>query len=239
MRIDAITTFPNMFDSVMGSSIMARAQQKGILNFVTHDLRNWTHDRHRTTDDDPYGGGHGLVMMCQPVFEALEEVLALAPETLCGQSASEALPAGSNTKVIMMSPHGRVFDDVFATQLSNCSHLVFVCGHYEGMDERIYSAADEIISIGDYVLTSGELASMVVIDAVVRKIPGVLGAECGATDESFAHGLLEYPQYTRPAKFRGLEVPEVLLSGNHAKVDEWRIAKSIERTKTLRPDLIS
>lgn len=241
MRVDAITTFPAMFDSVMGASMMRRAQDKGLLEFCAHDLRHWTCDRHRTTDDDPYGGGHGLVMMCAPVFDSLEDVLGLESGTLCGQSASESLAASGRdemTKVVMLSPHGRVFDDACAGELALADRLVFVCGHYEGMDERIYTAADEILSIGDYVLTSGELASMVVIDAVVRKIPGVLGAEMGAIEESFSDGLLEHPQYTRPAVFRGMEVPSVLLSGDHGKVDEWRRRASVERTERFRPDLL-
>ena len=242
MRIDAITTFPGMFDSVLGESMMKRARQKGLMDFHAHDLRDWTYDVHRTTDDDPYGGGHGLVMKCEPVFEALEAVLELPMGTLKGQRCSQAfeeMPDMPATRVVMASPHGRPFDDEKAEELSHYDRLVFVCGHYEGMDERIYSAADEIISIGDYVLTSGELSSMVIIDAVVRKIPGVLGAERGASDESFADGLLEYPQYTRPSEFRGMGVPEVLLSGDHAKVDEWRRAQSLERTRRFRPDLLA
>lgn len=237
MRVDAITTFPGMFDSVMGASMMKRAQDKGILEFHAHDLRDWTHDRHRTTDDDPYGGGHGLVMMCEPVFDALESVLGIDSGSLCGQSAHEAL-GSDDALVVMLSPHGRVFDDSCASELATASRLVFVCGHYEGMDERIYTAADEVVSIGDYVLTSGELASMVVIDAVVRKIPGVLGADKGAVEESFADGLLEHPHYTRPASFRGMEVPAVLLSGDHAKVDEWRREQALVRTAECRPDLL-
>lgn len=248
IRIDAITTFPAMFDSVMGSSMMKRAQEKGILDFHAFDLRDWTYDRHRTTDDDPYGGGCGLVMTCPPVFEALEAVLGLPAESLQGQPAGEALcahaasfeePKTLSTRVIMLSPHGRVFDDALACEFSMCERLVFVCGHYEGMDERIYTAADEIVSIGDYVLTSGELAAMVVTDAVVRKIPGVLGAQGGAEEESFACGLLEYPQYTRPASYRGMEVPDVLLSGDHGKVAQWRREQALARTRALRPDMLS
>lgn len=240
MRIDVITTFPEMFCSVMGASMMRLAQEKGLLDFNTYDLRNWTSDKHRTTDDSPYGGGGGLVMMCKPVFLALEDVLGLDEGTLCGQSAAEAqgLGGSASTKVLMLSPHGSVFNDETASRLSVCERLVFVCGHYEGMDERIYTAADEIISIGDYVLTSGELSSMVVIDAVVRKIPGVLGAPQGALEESFFDGLLEYPQYTRPASFRGMDVPDVLLSGDHGKIATWRHETSIARTAALRPDLL-
>lgn len=233
MRIDTISTFPDMFDSVMGESMMKRAQEKGILQFHAHDLRDWTHDRHRTTDDYPYGGGIGLVMKCEPIFAALETVLG---EEWRIQGSKRRTSEG--TSLVIMAPHGRVFDDACAKELSLCERLVFVCGHYEGIDERVYSAADEIVSLGDYVLTSGELASMVVIDAVVRKLPGVLGAECGAEEESFSDGLLEFPQYTRPATFDGMDVPDVLLSGHHAEIAKWRREQSLRRTLLLRPDLI-
>lgn len=221
MLIETLSTFPAMYDSVMGSSMMRIAQEKGILSFMAHDLRNWTHDRHRTTDDDPYGGGAGLVMKCEPIFEAYD-----------------ALAGTNKPHVIFLSPTGRPFDDRVACELAQEEHLLFICGHYEGIDERAYTLADSTISLGDYVLTSGELASMVVIDAVVRKLPGVLGAETGALDESFADGLLEYPQYTRPARCRGMEVPAVLLSGNHGAVKTWRREASLERTVRLRPDLM-
>lgn len=230
MRIDTVSTFPGMFDSVMGESMMKRAQERGALEFHAHDLRDWTHDRHRTTDDYPYGGGIGLVMKCEPIFEAMESVLGLSEGALPG-------PHGDAT-VVMMAPQGRVFDDAVACDLARRERLVFLCGHYEGIDERAYSLADEVISLGDYVLTSGELASMVVIDAVVRKLPGVLGAEGGADDESFSDGLLEYPQYTRPSDFRGMKVPEVLLSGHHANIEKWKKEQSLQRTRELRPDLI-
>lgn len=225
MIIETLSTFPAMYDSVMGSSMMRIAQKKGILTFKAHDLRDWTHDRHRTTDDDPYGGGAGLVMKCEPIFEAWED---LASETL-------SVP---RPHTIFLSPCGQPFDDALACDLAREQRLLFVCGHYEGIDERAYTLADRVISLGDYVLTSGELASMVIIDAVVRKLPGVLGAEEGALDESFADGLLEYPQYTRPASFRGMDVPPVLLSGDHAAVARWRHSMSLERTVRLRPDLL-
>lgn len=222
MIIETLSTFPAMYASVMGTSMMRIAQEKGILAFTAHDLRDWTHDRHRTTDDDPYGGGAGLVMKCEPIFEAYD---AIADE-------------GVRPHTIFLSPCGQPFDDAVACELANEERLLFICGHYEGIDERAYDLADRTISLGDYVLTSGELASMVVIDAVVRKLPGVLGAQTGALDESFADGLLEYPQYTRPAEFRGREVPPVLLSGNHAAVAQWRRERSLERTARLRPDLL-
>ncbi|WP_080797597.1 tRNA (guanosine(37)-N1)-methyltransferase TrmD [Arabiibacter massiliensis] len=222
MIIETLSTFPGMYDSVMGASMMRIAQEKGILRFTAHDLRDWTHDRHRTTDDDPYGGGDGLVMKCEPIFEAFDDIAA----------------AGPRPCTVFLAPCGEPFDDALACELAREKRLLFVCGHYEGIDERAYSLADRVISLGDYVLTSGELASMVVIDAVVRKLPGVLGAETGALGESFADGLLEYPQYTRPASFRGMDVPPVLLSGNHAAVARWRREQSLERTARLRPDLL-
>lgn len=224
MIIETLSTFPGMYDSVMGASMMRIAQEKGILRFKAHDLRDWTYDRHRTTDDDPYGGGDGLVMKCAPIFEAVEAIAA----------APEPVPP----HVIFLAPQGEPFTDAVACELAREERLLFVCGHYEGIDERAYTLADRTLSLGDYVLTSGELASMVVIDAVVRKLPGVLGAETGAVGESFADGLLEYPQYTRPATFRGMDVPEVLLSGNHAAIARWRRQQSLERTARLRPDLL-
>lgn len=273
MIIETISTFPHMFESVMGSSMMRIASEKGYLDFRAHDLRDWTYDRHRTTDDDPYGGGQGLVMKCEPIFEAVESVLGLEPGSLpsrprrelalphagasCDEGARKERPEAllrtdrlavsdegerdfrpDDATIIFLAPTGRRFDDAVATELSSESHLVFVCGHYEGIDERAYVLADKVLSLGDYVLTSGELASMVVIDAVVRKIPGVLGAKDGAIDESFNGGLLEYPQYTRPATFRGMSVPDVLLSGDHAKIAAWRREQSLRRTKELRPDLL-
>ncbi len=250
-----------MYDSVMGTSMMRIAQEKGILDFHAYDLRDWTHDRHRTTDDDPYGGGAGLVMKCDPLFEAYDDIcarpageaaiadaavddaatLAVAPEAASSAPGAASGEAAALPKphTIFLAPQGRRFDDACALELAEHERLLFVCGHYEGIDERAYTLADEVISLGDYVLTSGELASMVVIDAVVRKLPGVLGAEEGAKTESFSDGLLEYPQYTRPASFRGMEVPAVLLSGDHGKVAAWRREQSLERTARLRPDLLS
>lgn len=251
MIIETLSTFPNMYESVMGSSMMRIAQEKGILQFCAYDLRDWTYDRHRTTDDSPYGGGAGLVMKCEPIFEAYEDIAGITScdddsaaeikQPVCPrtgpypQYADAGLP---KPKVVFLAPQGRAFDDAFATELAQEDRLLFVCGHYEGIDERAYTLADHVISLGDYVLTSGELASMVVIDAVVRKIPGVLGAEDGPVDESFTSGLLEYPQYTRPASFRGKAVPDILLSGNHAAIAKWRREQSLKRTFDLRPDLL-
>lgn len=253
MLIETLSTFPSMYDSVMGTSMMRIAQEKGILSFKAYDLRDWTHDRHRTTDDEPYGGGAGLVMKCEPIFEAyrdLAEGVSSASQdaraavsvsdgsgcAVSGCAVSESTPAKPH--VIFLAPNGRTFDDKLATELSREERLLFICGHYEGIDERAYELADSVISLGDYVLTSGELASMVVIDAVVRKLPGVLGAPEGAETESFTDGLLEYPQYTRPADFEGRAVPSILLSGNHGAIARWRREQSLARTARLRPDLL-
>lgn len=223
MLIETLSVFPQCYDSVMNESIMKRAQDKGILEFRAHDLRDWTHDKHRTTDDEPYGGGQGLVMKCEPIFEATDELFALAAK---------------KPYVIFLSPTGERFNEALTLELAQQDHLFFICGHYEGIDERVYTLADKTISLGDYVLTSGELASMVVIDAVVRRLDGVLGDEGSSVDESFYDGLLEYPQYTRPASYRGMDVPEVLLSGHHKNIEAWRHEQSLLRTKALRPDLL-
>ena len=247
MIIETLSTFPDMYESVMGASMMRRAQEKGILDFCAYDLRDWTHDRHRTTDDDPYGGGLGLVMKCEPIFEAYEAItgvdVGVGPVADTGNEQPKTGPApkhadGIVPTTVFLTPCGRRFDDALACELSAKPRLLFVCGHYEGIDERAYNLADYQISLGDYVITSGELASMVIIDAVVRKIDGVLGAEGGADDESFAQGLLEYPQYTRPATFLGQDVPAVLLSGDHARIAKWRREQQLARTAALRPDLL-
>ena len=246
MIIETLSTFPHMFDSVMNASMMRIAQDKGFLDFTAYDLRDWTHDRHRTTDDDPYGGGAGLIMKCEPIFEAYQAISGChkgySPKiTGNEQPTTGPVPKhadGIPPKTVFCTPCGKRFDDALACELAEADRLLFICGHYEGIDERVYELADYQISLGDYVLTSGELASMVIIDAVVRKIEGVLGAEGGALDESFADGLLEFPQYTRPAQFLGREVPAVLLSGNHAEIARWRHAQSVERTRLLRPDLL-
>lgn len=225
MRIETLSTFPEVFQGYMGASIMGRAQEQGALEFIAHDLRDWTHDKHRTTDDQIYGGGSGLLMKVEPVFEALDDLLAQGP-----------------AQVIFTAPIGETFTQSIAQELSLCPRIIFVCGHYEGFDERCYTRADRILSIGDYVLTGGELAAMVMSDAIVRLLPGVLGDAYSAFDESFSEdndGLLEYPQYTRPASYRGLDVPEVLLSGDHARIDDWRREQARLRTQGLRPDLLS
>lgn len=212
-----------MFEDYMSLSIMGRAAKKGALQFQAHDLRDWTHDRHRSTDDEPYGGGQGLLMTCPPVFEALDELSASGPKPT----------------VIFFTPTGEPFTQAAAQELAGHERLLMVCGRYEGFDERVYTLADKCYSLGDYVLTGGELPAMVVTDAVVRLLPGVLGDDASAVDESFAGNLLEYPQYTRPASYRGMDVPEVLLCGDHGKVDAWRREQSVIRTAQMRPDLLA
>ena len=222
MIIDVLSVFPQMFDNYMGLSIMKRAQDKGALEFHAHDLREWTHDRHRSTDDEPYGGGQGLLMTCPPVFEAVDELASIGPKPT----------------IVFFTPTGTPFTQEHAKELARHERLLMVCGRYEGFDERVYTLADRCYSLGDYVLTGGELAAMVVTDAVVRLLDGVLGDEASAVDESFEGSLLEYPQYTRPASFKGMDVPDVLLSGDHGKVNAWRREQQVVRTAQLRPDLI-
>lgn len=222
MRFETLSVFPEVFAPYLDASIMGRAQRAGILDFAAHDLRDWTHDRHRTVDDAPFGGGQGMLMKPAPIFEAVE---ALSAE-------------GPRPHVVFFSPCGRRYDQSCAEALSHEERVLLVCGRYEGMDERAYELADDVFSLGDYVLTGGELAAMVVVDSVVRLLPGALGDAMSAKDESFSDGLLEYAQYTRPASYRGMDVPEVLLGGDHAKVDAWRRRSAVERTARWRPDLI-
>ena len=221
MRIDVITIFPGMLDGFLKESMLKRAAASGRVVFNTIDLRDFTTDVHRTTDDRPYGGGPGMVMKPEPIFAAVESVRT------------------EGARVILMTPQGRVFRQCQAEALAQETHLIFVCGHYEGVDERVLQVlvTDEI-SIGDYVLTNGVLPAAVVADAVVRLLPGVLGGEGATEEESFAQGLLEYPQYTRPLAFRGMAVPEILLSGNHQAVAVWRAEQSRQRTMERRPDLM-
>jgi len=222
--VDVITIFPGMFEGPMSASIVGIARERGLLEFRTHDLRDWTHDKHRSTDDTPYGGGPGLVMKPEPIFEAVDTV-----------QAEEDEPG----YVIFFTPAGRRFDQELAEQLAEKERLVMVCGRYEGFDERVLSLADLELSIGDYVLTGGELPAMVVADAIARHVPGVLGDEDSAVDESFSEGLLEYPQFTRPAEYRGMVVPEVLRSGDHGKIAAWRREMSVRKTALVRPDLLA
>ena len=225
MIFETISVFPGVFDAYLSASIMGRAERAGIAEFAHHDLRDWTHDRHRTVDDAPFGGGQGMLMKPAPIYEAVRAVKAARPE--CAH-------------VVFFSPVGEPYTQRCAERLADEERLVFVCGRYEGMDERCYELADDVFSLGDYVLTGGELPAMVVIDSVVRLLPGALGDQMSAVDESFsASGLLEYAQYTRPASFEGMDVPEVLLSGDHAKVDAWRRKNAVERTARRRPDLLA
>ena len=220
LDIDVITIFPAMLDGFLGESMMKRAAAMGAVNFRTIDLRDFTTDRHRTTDDRPYGGGPGMVMKADPIFKAVESVRR------------------EDSRVILMTPSGTVFKQAIARELTASSHLIFICGHYEGVDERVREAlVDMELSIGDYVLTNGVLPAAVVIDAVVRLLPGVLGGEGAAEQESFSEGLLEYPHYTRPEEYRGMRVPDILLSGDHAAIAAWRADQSRQRTRVRRPDL--
>src|SRR3984957_14285713 len=221
MKIDVLTLFPAMFAGPLDESIIMRARKAGLLDLKIHNLRDWTHDRHKTVDDRPFGGGPGMLLKPEPIFEAVESLQR------------------AETKVILLSPSGRKFDQAIARELAAEKDLLFITGHYEGFDERVREAlADDELSIGDYVLTNGALPAMVVIDAVARLLPGVLGDDESSRDESFSHGLLEYPQYTRPAEFRGMKVPEVLLSGNHAEIEKWRREQAKLRTEKQRPDLL-
>jgi tRNA (guanine37-N1)-methyltransferase len=224
MIVDVVTIFPGMFEAPMSASIVGLARERGLLELRLHDVRDWTHDRHRTTDDTPYGGGPGMVMKPEPVFEALDAVAELEDEP---------------GFVVFFTPAGVPFSQDLALELAEKDRLVFVCGRYEGFDERALSRADLELSIGDYVLTGGELPAMVVIDAVARHLPGVLGDDESSVDESFADGVLEYPQYTRPASFRGMDVPEVLRSGDHGRIAAWRREQSLRKTARVRPDLLA
>lgn len=221
MKIDILTLFPEMFDGVLSASILGRAQQSGILSIETHDIRAFADNKHRKTDDYPFGGGAGLVMMAQPIFDCMESV--------CG---------GERPHRIMLTPRGKLLTSERAKELSKLDRIVLLCGHYEGVDERVNTLIDEEISIGDYVLTGGELPAMVLIDCLSRFISGVLGSEESAEDESHANGLLEYPQYTRPASFRGLDVPEILLNGHHANIAKWRHEQAMDKTRKMRPCLL-
>ena len=221
MKIDVLTLFPAMFAGPLDESIIKRARDTGRLDLKIHNLRDYAHDRHKTVDDRPFGGGPGMLLKPEPIFEAVENL------------------ARENTHVILLSPAGRTFNQAIAAELSQRNDLLLISGHYEGFDERVREQlADDELSIGDYVLTNGALPVMVIVDAVTRLLPGVLGDDESAQEESFSHGLLEYPQYTRPAEFQGMKVPEVLLSGNHGEIARWRAEQARLRTKERRPDLM-
>ena len=231
LRFDIITIFPEFFREVIDCGIVRRARNAGLVEIIAHDLRQWTTDKHHVVDDRPFGGGDGMVLKPEPIFAAVE--------ALTGAARREDLPA--HTRVVLLSAQGEVFTQSLAQDLAaSDSRIVLLCGRYEGVDERVSEAlvTDEI-SIGDYVLSGGEPAAMVVIDAVVRLLPGALGSETSAVNESFSKGLLDYPQYTRPPDFRGMKVPEVLLSGNHAAIARWRKEAALEKTRRKRPDLLN
>lgn len=221
MRIDILTLFPEMFRGPFDASILRRAQDAGLVSIALHNIRDYAHDKHHTVDDEPYGGGDGMVMKPAPIFEAFEAV---------GQPESH---------VVLLTPQGQLLDQAAAQRLSEQALLLLICGRYEGIDERVSTLADEELSVGDYVLSGGEPAAIVLVDAIVRLLPGAIGAEGGAAGDSHASGLLEYPQYTRPADFQGMSVPEVLLSGNHQEVERWRRQQSLRRTLERRPDLLA
>jgi tRNA (guanine37-N1)-methyltransferase len=227
MKIDILTLFPPMFEAPFSFGIFKRAIDNGLVSLDVHNIRDYTHDKHHTADDTPYGGGAGMVLKPGPIFEAVEAVKADVKE------------ADGEVPIILLTPQGRLFSQQVAQELAQKKRLIFICGHYEGEDERVreHLATDEI-SIGDYVVTGGELPAMVVIDAVLRLIPGVLGSEESALDDSHASGLLEYPQYTRPENFRGWTTPEILLSGDHARIARWRREQIIRRTLARRPELL-
>ena len=221
MKIDVLTLFPAMFAGPLDESIVKRARAEGLLDLAIHNLRDYAHDRHRTVDDKPFGGGPGMLLKPEPIFEAVEKL------------------SREKTRLILLTPAGRKFNHSIARELARQEHLLLVCGSYEGFDERVREAlANDELSIGDYVLTNGALPAMVIIDAVTRLLPGALGDDQSSHDESFSCGLLEYPQYTRPAEFRGMKVPEVLLSGNHAEIEKWRLEQAKQRTKERRRDLL-
>jgi tRNA (guanine37-N1)-methyltransferase len=221
MKIDIVTLFPEMCRAPLQESIMGRAQEKGLLQLAVHDLRQWSTDKHRRVDDEPYGGGQGMVMTCAPLFAAVEALRT------------------AETRVVLMTPQGRRLDQALVQSFTGCAHLLILCGHYEGIDHRVVEAlVDDEISIGDYILTNGAIAANVFVDAVVRLLPGVLGDERSAVEDTFSEGLIEAPAYTRPPEFRGMKVPEVLLGGHHARIAAWKNEQSRLRTEQNRPDLL-
>ena len=222
MLIDILSLFPAIAAAPLAESIIGKAQERGLLTIRSHNLRAWATDKHRTTDDTPYGGSPGMVLKCEPVFAAVEELRT------------------SESRVLLMSPAGRPFTQRVAEDLVKVSHLILLCGHYEGIDQRVIDhLIDGELSIGDYVLTNGALAAAVVTDAIARLLPGVLGDANSASDDSHTTGLLEFPQYTRPVEYRGWRVPDVLLSGHHAEIAKWRHARALEKTARIRPDLLA
>ena len=226
MKFDVMTLFPDMVRGVLSESIIGRAQNGGLIQVDCHNIRDFSTDKHRKTDDTPYGGGVGMVMTCQPIYDCYENIL-------------RSIPEGNKKRVIYMSPKGQIFSHDKAKKLSGYDNLIFLCGHYEGVDQRVLDLiVDEEISIGDYVVTGGEIPACIVIDAVSRLIDGVLASSECYEGESVASGILEYPQYTKPREFRGREVPEILLSGDHAKIDRWRLEEAVKITKERRPEML-
>src|SRR5215213_3150135 len=230
LRFDIITIFPEFFSEVIECGILRRARNAGLVEITTHDLRQWTTDKHHVVDDRPFGGGDGMVLKPEPIFAGVE--------ALTGASRREDFPA--KTRVMLLSAQGQVFSQSLAQEIAqHTAHVVLICGRYEGVDERVAEAlATDEISIGDYVLSGGEPAAVVVVDAVVRLIPGALGSETSAVNESFSEGMLDYPHYTRPPEFRGMRVPEVLLTGHHAEIARWRAEEALKKTERNRPDLL-
>ena len=230
LRFDIITIFPEFFGEIINHGIVRRARAAGLVEIIAYDLRQWTNDKHHVVDDRPFGGGDGMVLKPEPIFTAVE--------ALTGKSKRDEF--SSDTRVVLLSPQGRVFSQSLADDISKTAkHVVLLCGRYEGVDERVAeSLVTDEISIGDYILSGGEAAAMVVVDAIVRLIPGALGSDTSAANESFSDGLLDYPHYTRPPEFRGMKVPEVLLSGNHKEIDRWRKEAAHAKTRRVRPDLL-
>jgi tRNA (guanine37-N1)-methyltransferase len=249
VRLDIITIFPDIASGPLAASIIGKAQQRGLIDLHVHNLRDWARDKHRTTDDTPYGGSQGMVMKCEPFFAAVEELKAnfksqtsdFVLKSTGADSRSDLKSEIENLRshVVLLSPGGRTFTQQIAEECARLNHLILLCGHYEGVDQRVIDhLVDEEISIGDYVLTNGAVAAAVVADAVIRLVPGVLGDENSAPDDSFSSGRLEFPQYTRPVEFRGWRVPDVLLSGHHAEIARWRREQSLAKTRRVRPDLL-
>lgn len=241
LELEVLSIFPELFEPYMSSSIMGRARRAGIFSFKAYNLRDWTHDAHKTVDDAPFGGGPGMLMKPEPFFEAVRDISAsknAASDEVAAPTSDEA-KRPHRPHIVMFSPAGVPFDQACASRLAKEERVLFLCGHYEGIDERVYSLSDEVISLGDYVLTGAELPAMVVMDAVVRLLPGALGDSESSVDESFSlSGLLEYAQYTRPRSYQGMDVPDILLSGNHQAIANWQRENALARTARLRPDLL-
>lgn len=224
MKIDVLTLFPRMFEGPTGESIIGKAVDKGLVDITISNFRDYSDNKHQTVDDYPYGGGSGMLLKIQPIYDNIRAIKKTSPET--------------KKRIILLDPAGKTFDQAMAEEFSKEEHLVFICGHYEGYDERIRTLVTDEVSLGDYVLTGGELGAMVMIDATIRLLPNVLGNQTSAQTDSYSTGLLEHPQYTRPAEYKGMKVPEVLMNGNHKLIEEWQLKESLKRTYQRRPDLL-